>query len=266
MSKTVAALSFLAACACIALPAAAWADWDLGDPAKWTQMPDLNGWDVRVTDGFVADDFVCNTPGWVTDIHFWGSWSGGLTGTVTDVRVEFWRNDPGSAEGFSHPSTPIWGHNFGPEHVTERLWGQGAQGWYDPINGIFTSDADWPDHQETYQYNVDMSWLPLDELFFQQGAAAAPAVYWLLLRVTIAEGDPYDFGWTTSIEQNMDDAVYDSTPAVWPPTWQEVTDPSIVTAVVSLDMAFVINSVPEPGTMVLVGIAGLGLVALRRRK
>ncbi|MBN1918656.1 MAG: PEP-CTERM sorting domain-containing protein [Verrucomicrobia bacterium] len=184
------------------------------------------------------------------------------------MRVEFWRNDPGTSEGFSHPSTPIWGVNFGPDVVTERLWGDGDQGWYDPVEGAFTSENDWPDHREIYQSNIDVGGLPPNQLFYQEGVAGAPAVCWLLLKVTLAEGEPYDFGWKTSLEQIMDDAVYDSTPAVWPPTWEPMKDPSIVTALVSLDMAFVLNStpVPEPGTCALIGTGLLGLLSLRRRR
>lgn len=266
MSKTEVLLLVLVACAVAVLPVAARADWDLGDPAKWVQMPNPDGWDVNVTGGFVGDDFVCDEPGWVTDIHFWGSWKGGLKGTISNVRVEFWRNDPGVTEGFSHPSTPIWGADFGPSVVTERLWSEGDQGWYDPVTGEFTPTEQWPDHREIYQYNVDMSWMPLDVLFYQEGGAAAPAIYWLLLKVTIAEGEAYDFGWKTALDQVLDDAVYDATPQVWPPTWQELTDPRIVTAKVSLDMAFVINSVPEPGFFALIGTGLLGLLGLRRRR
>ncbi|MBN1918657.1 MAG: hypothetical protein JW889_12175 [Verrucomicrobia bacterium] len=76
MAKTGVMLLFAAVCGWLLLPAAR-ADWNEGDPAKWVQLPDPNGWDIKVTGGFVGDDFVCNEPGWVTDIQFWGSWKGG---------------------------------------------------------------------------------------------------------------------------------------------------------------------------------------------
>jgi hypothetical protein len=231
------------------------ADWDLGDPAKWIQMPNMTGLDVKATGGFVADDFQCTEPGTITDIHFWGSWKGGLKGTITNVRVEFWTDD--QSGDFSKPGGPRWGADFGPSIITERFWGEDDQGWYDPLTGDFTLQ----DHREVYQYNIDMSNLPL--LFEQTGTPENPVTYWLLLKVTIAEDAPYDFGWKTALGQQLDDAVYDSTPAVWPPTWQELTDPQYATTVVSLDLAFVINAVPEPG---LLAIAGLGLIALVRRR
>jgi len=248
------------------LPAAARADWDTDDPAKWVQMPNMDGWDVNVTGAFLADDFRCTQTGLVDELHFWGSWRGDLKGTIQNIRVEFWADDPaddpaddGDGPDYSEPHSARWGSDFGPSRVTERYWGEGSQGWYDPIEGEATSEEDWPDHLGVYQYNIDMTNLPL---YFEQQEGE---IYWLLLKVTIAEGDEFAFGWKTSDTQWNDDAVYDATPDVWPPDWQELTDPGIVTAVVSLDLAFVLNStpVPEPGITALVG---LGLIALLRRR
>ena len=53
------------------------------------QLPDEDGWDV--SSGYtgqmqcLADDWMCSESGYVTDIHFWGSWHAGLTGNITGL-------------------------------------------------------------------------------------------------------------------------------------------------------------------------------------
>lgn len=48
---------------------------------KWEQLPDEDGWDVMAMDRCLADDWACTRSGEVTDIHFWGSWHGGIEDT-----------------------------------------------------------------------------------------------------------------------------------------------------------------------------------------
>jgi hypothetical protein len=249
---------------CVA-PMPAPADWNPGDPSKYEQLPDPNGWDVAASGSFVADDFLCTETGYITQVHFWGSWKGDSVGVISNIRVEFWRNDPGATEGFSHPSTPAWGDDFGPSEFSERPYDTGDQGWYDPVSGEFTPDNERPDHLSIYQYNIDMSNEPL--LFKQEGTAAAPALYWLLIKVTLLNDEQFDFGWKTAIDQHYDDAVYDAA-AEWPPDWHELIDPRFATAAVSLDLAFVLNGVaiPEPSVLVVAGLGLLGLLGLRRKK
>ena len=74
------------------------ADWNPGDGHKmhFPQLPDEAGWDVYATAGLsdygypdicLADDWMCNESGPVTDIHFWGSWKGGITGTINGFQI-----------------------------------------------------------------------------------------------------------------------------------------------------------------------------------
>jgi hypothetical protein len=246
------------------LPLLARADWDPGDPAKWTQMPDMDGWDVNVTDVFLADDFLCTETGFIDEIHFWGSWRGDLKGTIQNIRVEIWADDPdddGTGPDYSKPGSPRWGDDFGPSRITERDWGEGSQGWFDPVTGEATPQENWPDHLGVYQYNLDLTNLPG---YFEQQQGE---IYWLLIKVTIAEGGDYAFGWKTSDTHWNDDAVYDATPDVWPPDWQKLVDPRFAAAPVSLDLAFVLNStIPEPGVLALIVTAAAGLLAWRRTK
>src|SRR6516162_4577763 len=57
---------------------------------KFVLLPQIDGGlDVRDSGGdniVLADDFFCNTPGPITDIHLWGSWNNNAHGTITN----FW--------------------------------------------------------------------------------------------------------------------------------------------------------------------------------
>jgi hypothetical protein len=258
-------LQLLIALALCAVPMLARADWDPGDPSKYEQLPDPNGWDVAVTGSFLADDFLCTETGYITQLHFWGSWKGDNVGAISNIRVEFWTDNPdsdGPGPDYSKPFYPLWGNDFGPSWFTERLYDTGDQGWYDPVSGEFTPNEQRPDHVNIYEYNIDMSNLSL--LFKQEATAAAPALYWLLIKVTLVNDEQFDFGWKTALDQHYDDAVYDAA-SEWPPDWHKLVDPGIVGAVVSLDLAFVLNGVPVPEPSVLV-LVGVGLITLWRRK
>ena len=95
-------LTLTAVIVCVA-PLTAPADWDENYPwTKWVQMPDPFGWDVKVTPPkILADDFLCMEPVPITDIHFWGSWKGGIVGQITRVHLSI-HNDLTGAD----PSQP----------------------------------------------------------------------------------------------------------------------------------------------------------------
>ena len=73
---------FIALSVC-AIPLLARADWEPDDPwTKWVQMPDPDGWDVKVTTPkLLADDFECTSLDPIAGIHFWGSWKHDEDGT-----------------------------------------------------------------------------------------------------------------------------------------------------------------------------------------
>jgi hypothetical protein len=48
--------------------------WD--HKMHFPQLPDPTGWDVKA--GCLEDDWECSETGYVTDIHFWGSWHGDM--------------------------------------------------------------------------------------------------------------------------------------------------------------------------------------------
>lgn len=232
------------------------ADWPTpgGDPAKWVQPPDPNGWDVNFTyPKVLADDFLCTLTGPITDIHFWFSSFRDQPFVITNIHVSFHADIPASPTGgYSRPGALLWQRDFGTVAggigavaVTITNWGSGQQGWYDPNTWFF----EYPNHFTIWQANI----VGIPDPFFQQEGN----IYWLDISVMTQDGL---LGWKTSYQHFNDDAVWGDFPE---PFWQELRDP--VTQQ-SLDLAFVLTTVPEPGTVLLVAFGCVGLLALQRRR
>ncbi|MEW6250533.1 MAG: hypothetical protein AB1716_07785 [Planctomycetota bacterium] len=218
------------------------ADWNPGQPYKmhFPQLPDPEGWDVMGTfPKVLADDWLCTETGPVTDIHFWGSWREGLVGQITAIDLSIHANNPGPPSTPVNP--PLWARRFFPGQWRERVYGTGPQGWFNPNTGFWRR----PDHSIYYQYNF----VGIEQPFTQLRGT----IYWLDVSVHTQTG--YEWGWKTSLNHFMDDAVFGDYPN---PQWRELRDP--ITGQ-SLDLAFVIT--PEPGALVLLAVGSL--VLLRQR-
>jgi hypothetical protein len=279
MRKALIALAALVVCA---LPLVVRADWDPCNPdpnTKFFQLPDPGGWDVKVTTPkILADDFVCIETGWITDVHFWGSWKGGVAGEITRIHLSIHSDIPaGQITPYSLPGEELWSAEVIPGQVPPgavqiRDEVSGPQGWYDPNTGEYIRF----DHSGMVQVNIFLDQIfPLEELFVQRGSSGNPIIYWLDLQVDVATPPgiadlDVDFGWKTSMNHiGPDFAVWSD----WVPgnpkpdgdEWAMLTDP--VTGE-GLDMAFVITGIPipEPGIMVLSGLGLLALLARRRNK
>jgi len=248
-----------AICVLISVGAAP-ADWSSGDPHKMhhPQLPDPNGWDVRITNSrrelteplewVVADDWKCSSSGPVTDVHFWVSRMQEVEDTIENVHLSIHSDIPAGTGGetYSRPADPPrWQRDFGPNDFTMVDAGTGDQGWFDPPFDDWNED----DHQKFYQINI----VDIPDPFEQ----VEGTIYWLDISVDLrGEAETGQLGWKTSTDHFNDDAVY------WDmidQKWVELRDPINNE---SLDMAFVIT--PEPATMMLLAIGGL--VVLRRRR
>jgi len=236
------------------MTAPAQADWDPGDGHKMhhPQLPDPTGWDIDITRGFVADDWMCSETGPVNDIHFWMSWQGGNVGVIEGVQARIWSDAPAGSnpqEPWSQPDQLLWEHIFWNGFTVREPPGFGEQGWYTPAewNDGIEPIMNPTDHLEYYQVNID-DVSAITEPFQQ----VRDTVYWLELHIIPATPNTYA-GWKTSLDHWNDDAVYEVMQE-----HLELIDP--ITGL-SLDMAFVIT--PEPATLALLTLGGLALI--RRR-
>ena len=258
MKSQVLILVVLAVCAG---PLVASADWD--GPDEWTkyyQMPDPDGWDIQMTaPKTLADDFPCWDTDPITDIHFWGSWRHDDVGDIVQINWSIHLNVPADVDPqqpWSHPGPQVWGGTVFPGQFSIRQVGEGDQGWYDPNTGEYFPT----DHKGIWQVNM---FLDRKDWFWQEGSpdGTQPTIYWLDLQVLVEAPDTTAFGWKTSNIQWEDDAVWQDDD--WADFWEPLEDP--LGSGVSLDMAFVITTIPEPGVFVLAGLGLLGLLGLRRR-
>jgi hypothetical protein len=192
------------------------------------QLPDLIGWDVyAVYPKTLADDWQCSQTGPITDIHFWGSWK--------NIDGDPWTDDfytPMPWFGLSiHSNLPV-GHPQNPYPWSipgELLWWwdgeiQGTpfdpptmESWYDPnLDSSICNDhvAYW-----RYDFFFDQA-IPPPEPFYQY----KDSIYWLNIAVEPSTSPPpYQWGWKTSRDHFMDDAVYTDNPPDGP--WFEMYEP-----------------------------------------
>lgn len=232
-------------------------DWTPGDSYKmhFPQLPDPQGWDIEfvTSQHEVADDWLCTETGPVSDIHFWYSVAQDLPTRIDTVTAIIYKdvpaNSPPEPVPFSHPGEELWRRTFDASQfkVSDQI-GIGTQGFADPQQPNYIG---WGanDHHQFRQINIVDIQNPLVQ---QQGT-----IYWLGLYVDWT-GTQSPAGWKTSLEHFQDDAVYRTLQG----SWAELISP----AGVSLDMAFVITTIPEPATLLLSLLGTCGVVMTSRRR
>ena len=224
------------------------ADWYPGDGHKmhYPQLPDPQGWDVRATfPVLLADSWQCSQTGPVSDIHIWGSWRDDHQGNIENVSVMILGNLPADPyDTVLQANQILWQRPFTPNEFTMLDYGDGQQGWYNPMTGEALSN----DHSLFHQINIDN----IAEPFVQQQGE----IYWLGVIVEVEPNGGAEWGWKTSLSDHFGpDAI-----------WLEAANGGYLRRLLDpsgqpLDLAFVIT--PEPATLAVLLV---GCLARTRRR
>lgn len=224
------------------LSAPALADWNQGQPYKWVQMPDLStaGIDVIASRGYIlADDFLCNTTGPLTDIHIWGSWYHDQMPFSDPTKVTFvlsiHSDIPKSPTNpYSKPGAVLWYRTFNASEFTVRPYAVGIQeGWLTP-----PANYEFPADTVCWQYNFRLQDGPT---FTQQGTQQSPIVYWLDVKA-FPQDAVSRLGWKTTLQHWNDDAVWGNGDEPYTGPWFDLHYPTNHQfSGQSIDLAFVVN-------------------------
>ncbi len=190
------------------------------------QLPDLEGWDVfAIFPKTLADDWQCSETGEITDIHFWGSWKDTDGDPWTDnfqTPMPFFNLSIHSNLPVGHPDNPF------PYSIPgDLLWmweGEvpgtpfeppAMEHWFDPNTG----EVLYNDHVPYWRYDFffDQASPPAEPFYQYQDT-----IYWLNVSAMYID-PPYQWGWKTSRDHFMDDAVYTDNPPDGP--WYEMYEP-----------------------------------------
>jgi len=228
------AVVLMAVCVVVAMQTSARADGDY--PTKWSQLPNMEtGIDyASMTDwAIAADDFLCENPLPVTDVHWWGSYYpiGDDPQPINGFTIRFFSD---IVLDFSQPDVLLY-EVYIPGSADETFYGHSP---YDDTN--------------VYQYYVD-----LPEPFEQE----LGTVYWLSIQVDNGWDTPPYWGWHNSLDLWNDDAVQAYDPG-W--EWWELYHPEGWSESLAFELTVGEPDIPEPTTLVMLALAGAGL-ALRKR-
>ncbi|MCK4357548.1 MAG: hypothetical protein KAW92_02155, partial [Candidatus Cloacimonetes bacterium] len=228
---------------------------------KWEQLPDLSplGMDVDATNDMfeqmpphiLADDFLCTQTGYITDIHFWGSWFNDMlpyeecpeaVEFTISIHADIPANPPD--QPYSMPGEPLWMRTFIPYYENVEWLTDAIEDWYDPATEFFYDD----NHYLCFKYNF---YLQPEDYFYQEGTIDEPVVYWLDIQaVPLDDSNPdIRFGWKTSLDHWNDDAVWAIGEEPCPGLWNELRYPmGHPFCPESIDLAFELTTLGEDTT------------------
>ncbi len=180
------------------------------------QLPDPNGWDVNATAPIsLADDWQCTETGQLEDIHWWGSWRHDDIGQLRGFWITIHDNIPVGPNGWSVPGQIVCPPMYILEgEYTTTLMDPSPQGWYDPVQGEIIPG----DHQQYFRYDY---FLP------EPCVQTVGQIYWLRISADVVDPVNTHWGWKSTQDHWMDDAVWGPDPdAPLPPDlWTEIYEP-----------------------------------------
>lgn len=245
-------VTFLIAACVIALAAQCTANTSQ-HPVKWSQLPDMIGGldyssETKVP-SIVAADFQCVDGRPICDVHFWGSyWIPGLPtppdgspnsdgypnavmGGIQQFVIKFWSDVPATGEYFSHPGDLL--ETVYADVFNEVYYGATQAG------------------KNVYQYNIDL----LPNQWFRQ---VQGNIYWISVEAVLPDANR-QWGWHESKDEWNDDATQQFKGSPWY---------ELVNNTYSVDMAFELTTIPEPGSLVALasGLVAAGTLMIRRKR
>jgi hypothetical protein len=225
---------------------------------KWQQLPLMDQWGFDYSSetqvqSAVADDWQCNDKRDVIAIRWWGSyWNAGkyypypnsdhlgdpaivLPGTVTGFIIRIYDDVPAGA-GF-----PFWSHP-GSNVLLEAEVTQVSEKFYGKID-----HAEGPNviTESVFEY-----YAKLPQSFVQEPGV----VYWLSIVAIDPDGKPIQWGWHQAEDFWRDNAVQAG--YYKPIYWNLLPDK---------DMAFELEVVPLPNTLLLVASGLIGILGFKRK-
>jgi hypothetical protein len=234
---------------------------------KWSQLPrmDQYGFDFSSetqVPSAVADDWQCNDERDVIAIRWWGSywfsmdkagnsyypypnsdhWGNPVNvppGTVTGFIISIYNDIPAGAGDpyWSHPGNQLYEATLSMGQVTETVYGN-----IDHQDGVIGDPNDIIETVFQYKANLPQP--------FQQEIGT---VYWLSIVAIDPDGNPIQWGWHESEVLIMDNAVQSGYSTI---PWDLIP---------SKDMAFELQVVPLPNTLLLVVTGLIGILGMRRK-
>lgn len=230
MKKVLFGLSFVAISVMMATGASA----TNGGVVKWSQPPDMeSGVNIPSTEDYktfiVADDWKCQDPRPVRDVHFWGSYIGWQdnipkpdppTPVVNGFVIRIYKDVPeGPQNLYSHPGKLL--HEVEVKDFEEE----------------YVASIEHPDgYEHKFYYSLD-----LPKPFVQREGT----IYWISIAAIMPEDYEFPWGWETSkIHWNDDACKYDYIEQMWVkitpdmlPKWYPHK---------TVDMAFEVTVQPPP--------------------
>ena len=206
---------------------------------KWAQPPDMKyGVNIQSTEvePVVADDWQCQNPRPVADLHFWGSYIGWEANNpepaiappgVDLFIIRIYEDVPADVD----PDIPY-------SHPGKLLYAKKVSAFEERYAGTISH----PDEDETYEHKFHYS-MDLPELFEQEEGT----IYWISIAAVMPDDEyKYPWGWETSTDHWNDNACrhwdYNNyweeiTPTMLPSWYQERYK--------TVDMAFELTVKPE---------------------